>query len=311
MQRIAVDWGSSCLRSFLLDQHGNLLGSRQSAAGILTLKQGQFADVIRQQCRDWLPECGLMIMAGMVGSRHGWYEVPYLPCPVSLPALAKAGQLLPAALLQNASGNNACSDSAFPEIRLIPGLCGTDSNGIADVMRGEETQILGACSLSSLDHAWLCLPGTHSKWVLVQQGSIIRFQSFISGELFALLRQHSSLAAFCQQPIDPGAFLQGVAQAAANNSNILHQLFSVRAQVLTGQLPEHSASGVLSGLIIGHELSTARQWLTDDTPLLLVGNAELNQLYQQAAGFFGLSSQSIGAEAASIEGFKLIAQQYD
>jgi len=302
MQCIAVDWGSSCLRSFLLDQHGNLLASRQSADGVFTVKQGAFAEVIQQQCHDWLPECELMIMAGMVGSRHGWYEVPYLPCPVSLPALAEACQLLPAALVNGA---------ALPEIRLVPGLRCTDSNGIADVMRGEETQIFGALSLSGFDQAWLCLPGTHSKWALVQQGQIIRFQSFISGELFALLRQQSSLAAFCQHPsIDSGAFSQGLAQAAATDSNLLHQLFSVRAQVLTGQLPELSASGLLSGLIIGHEFATARRWLSDDIPLLLVGNAELNKLYQQAAGFSGVNCQSISAEAASIEGLKAIAQHY-
>ncbi len=318
MHRIAVDWGSSCLRSFLLDQQGNLLASRQSADGIFTLQQGQFAGAIRQQCQDWLPDCELMIMAGMVGSRHGWHEVPYLPCPVSLPALAKASQPLPAALVNTAVVENSLHAAALPEIRLIPGLRYTNSNGIADVMRGEETQIFGALSLSGLDQAWLCLPGTHSKWALVQQGNITQFQSFISGELFALLRQQSSLAAFCQPyPIDSGAFLtdgsflKGLRQAAAEHSNLLHQLFSVRAQVLTGQLPEQSASGLLSGLIIGHEFATARHWLTDNTPLLLVGNAELNKLYQQAASFFGLESQSIKAEAASIAGFKAIVQQYD
>jgi 2-dehydro-3-deoxygalactonokinase len=312
MHRIAVDWGSSCLRSFLLDQQGNLLASRQSDAGIFKLKHRQFANVIRQQCQDWLPECSLIMMAGMVGSRHGWHEVPYLPCPVNLPALAKASQLLPTELVAITTTEPELAAATLPPIRLVPGLRCTDSNGIADVMRGEETQIFGALNISGLDQAWLCLPGTHSKWALVQQGRIVRFQSFLSGELFAVLRQHSSLSAFCQQQSnDAGAFIKGVTQAAIEHSSLLHQLFSVRAQVLTAQLPEQSASDLLSGLIIGHELATARHRLTDHTPLLIVGNAELNQLYQQAAGFLGIVSKTISAEAASVAGFAAIAQEYD
>ena len=298
MHRIAVDWGSSCLRSFLLDQQGNLLASRQSDAGILKLKHRQFANVIRQQTQDWLPECSLIMMAGMVGSRHGWHEVPYLPCPVNLPALAKASQLLPTELIATATTEPAAA--ALPPIRLVPGLRCTDSNGIADVMRSEETQIFGVLTLSGLDQA------------LVQQGRIVRFQSFLSGELFAVLRQHSSLSAFCQQQSnDDGAFIKGVTQAATEHISLLHQLFSVRAQVLTAQLPEQSASDLLSGLIIGHELATARHWLTDNIPLLIVGNAELNQLYQQTAAFLGLVSQTVSAEAASVAGFAAISQQYD
>ncbi len=302
MQRIAVDWGSSCLRSFLLDPQGKLLDSRQSTDGILSLKPGDFAPILQQQCQSWLPEAEFILMAGMVGSRHGWYEMPYLPCPVNLPSLAQASQLLPVAL----------SALCLPPIRLVPGLCYTDKNGIADVMRGEETQIFGALQLSGLENAWLCLPGTHSKWARVAQGSIVQFQSFISGELFALLRQHSSLTTFCQQgAVDTPAFLQGLQQSVIAHNNLLHQIFSVRSQVLTGQLPPQAASGLLSGLIIGQEFSAARHWLTDDIPLLFVGNHELNQRYQQAANFFGLASQCVSAETASVAGFNALAQQYN
>lgn len=321
MQHIVVDWGSSCLRSFLLDMDGNLLASRQSAEGIFSLQPGQFAAAIKQQCADWLPDSDLMLMAGMVGSRSGWCEVPYLPCPVNLATLAQACLPLPEAL----------GDSALPPIRLVPGLS-CQNNGIADVMRGEETQIFGALQLTGLDNAWLCLPGTHSKWALVQQGTIVHFHTFITGELFALLKEHSSLAAFCQQqtaehsasttaPLatvqvatehpfkNHTAFLKGVQQAAAPNSNLLQQLFSVRAQVLTGQLPQQDAGALLSGLLIGHELNSAKQWLCDKTPLLLVGNHQLNTLYQQAAGYFGVASQHISAEDASLAGFNALMQQ--
>jgi 2-dehydro-3-deoxygalactonokinase len=314
MQQIVVDWGSSCLRSFLLDSNGKLLASRQSSDGIFSLQPGQFAAAIQQQCSDWLPETDLMLMAGMVGSRSGWCEVPYLPCPVNLATLAKACMPLPAALC----------DTALPPIRLVPGLS-CQNNGIADVMRGEETQIFGALQLTGLDHAWLCLPGTHSKWALVQQGTIVHFHTFITGELFALLKQHSSLAAFCQQqptehsataPVaaeqplaNHPAFLKGLQQAAEPNSNLLQQLFSVRAQVLTGQLPQLEAGALLSGLLIGHEFNSAKQWLCDNTPLLLVGNPQLNALYQQAAGYFGVASEHISAEDASLAGFNALMQQ--
>lgn len=321
MQQIVVDWGSSCLRSFLLDAKGKLLASRQSAAGIFSLQPGQFAAAIKQQCSDWLSDSDLMLMAGMVGSRSGWCEVPYLPCPVNLAALATACMPLPVTL----------SDAALPYIRLVPGLS-CQNNGIADVMRGEETQIFGALQLTGLDNAWLCLPGTHSKWARVQQGSVTHFHSFLTGELFALLKAHSSLAAFCQQQptaqsasateslstetpatehtfLNHPAFVQGVQQAAAPNSNLLQQLFSVRAQVLVGQLPQQHASALLSGLLIGHELNSAKQWLNDNTPLLLVGNRQLNTLYQQAAGVLGVASQHINTEDASLAGFNAILQQ--
>jgi 2-dehydro-3-deoxygalactonokinase len=314
MQQIVVDWGSSCLRSFLLDSKGKLLASRQSADGIFSLQPGRFAAAIKQQCSDWLPDSNLMLMAGMVGSRSGWCEVPYLPCPVDLAALATACMPLPEAL----------SDAALPDIRLVPGLS-CQNNGIADVMRGEETQIFGALQLTGLDNAWLCLPGTHSKWARVQQGFVTHFHSFLTGELFALLKAHSSLAAFCQQqPTEPSttepaatehiflnhpAFEQGVQQAAAPHSNLLQQLFSVRAQVLAGQLPQQHASAFLSGLLIGHELNSAKIWLKDNTPLLLVGNRQLNALYQQAAAMLGMASQHISAEDASLAGFNAILQQ--
>ncbi len=316
MQQIVVDWGSSCLRSFLLDSKGTLLASRQSADGIFSLQPGQFAAAIKQQCADWLPDSDLMLMAGMVGSRSGWCEVPYLPCPVNLAALATACMPLPEAL----------SDAALPDVRLVPGLSCLN-NGIADVMRGEETQIFGALQLTGLDNAWLCLPGTHSKWAQVQQGSVTHFHSFLTGELFALLKEHSSLAAFCQQQpttqspsttepatkehnfLNHPAFEQGVQQAAAPNSNLLQQLFSVRAQVLTGQLPQQHAGAFLSGLLIGHELNSAKHWLKDNTPLLLIGNRQLNALYQQAAAMLGVSNQHISAEDASLAGFNAILQQ--
>lgn len=300
MYHIAIDWGSSCLRSYLLDQQGQLIASRQSADGILMLQHADFASVLQQQCKDWLEQCELIMMAGMITSRHGWYEVPYLPCPVTVQLLTSATVELPEQL----------STTQLPPIRLVPGLRYTSPAGVSDVMRGEETQIFGALSISDLQHAWLCLPGTHSKWALVQHGQLTEFHSFISGELFALLRQHSSLASFCQHnAIDKTAFMQGVQLAATQNSQLLHQLFSVRAQVLTGQLPQQSASSFLSGLIIGHELSTASRWLTEPEPLLLVGNSELVRYYQLAAGFFGIPCQFITAEAASVAGFAAICKQ--
>jgi 2-dehydro-3-deoxygalactonokinase len=304
MQRIVVDWGSSCLRSFLLGPAGNLLASRQSADGILTLKKSQFAEVIAAQCQDWLVNCDLLLMAGMVGSRHGWNEMPYLPCPLNLSTLAAGCQKLPAELMPA-----ICSDLPWPQIQLVPGLT-CHNNGVADVMRGEETQIFGALATTGQHSAWICLPGTHSKWALVQQGTIVHFHSFITGELFALLKTHSSLAAFCQQDTpDQNAFHRGLQLSATANSNLLHQLFSVRAQVLTGQLPAQHASALLSGLLIGHEFVSAKTWLTDSLPLFLVGNPQLNALYQLAANYFNYTSQDISAETASLAGFNALVQQ--
>jgi 2-dehydro-3-deoxygalactonokinase len=181
-------------------------------------------------------------------------------------------------------------------------------------MRGEEVQIFGALALAETAGATVCLPGTHSKWAQVDNGSILRFSTFLTGELFALLQQHSSIAALTEEtaatddtPVDEDAFLQGVAYSRQAGS-LLHHMFSPRARVLTGDWASSSLSDYLSGLIIGHEFAGASALYPNTGPLLVVGNARLQALYQLAAGSSGWSLINIDAEQATLAGLRALTE---
>ena len=183
---IAVDWGTSSLRCYRLDGHGAIVDSRSSNEGILNVAPGKFPDVLQKQIEGW--DDAPIVMSGMVGSRQGWQEAPYVPCPAGFDEIA-------ATLLEVRQG-----------VWIVPGVSCRDSAGVPEVMRGEEVQVLGAGQ-----DGLICLPGTHSKWVEVKNGRIERFGTFMTGEVYAMLRQHSILGRMMQDGNpDAGAFAEGV-----------------------------------------------------------------------------------------------------
>lgn len=240
---IALDWGSTRLRAFLLGDGGEVLQTRQSDDGAATLQGAeQYARALADLIGDWRerqPQLKLLA-CGMVGSQYGWREAPYVRCPANAEALAS--QLLK---LDDAIG-------------IVPGL--VDDAARPDVMRGEETQIVGALALHPglADEAVLVLPGTHSKWARVRGGRVTGFATHMTGELFALLRQHSVLnrlmPADGSSPAAPEAFLRGV-EAAREPGGLAHQLFAVRTLGLFKQLSAEQLPDYLSGLLIGHEIT--------------------------------------------------------
>jgi 2-dehydro-3-deoxygalactonokinase len=176
-QLIAVDWGTSSLRGALLDGDGAVLEEVSAPAGILSVPAGGFAAVFQQHFAHWQQDSGApSLICGMAGSRQGWQEAPYCACPAGFADIASR-------LLWIEPGR----------VALVPGLS-CEEGGVPDVMRGEETQVFGALDLLGLQDALLVLPGTHSKWVQVSAGKIAQFRTFMTGELYALLRQHSILA---------------------------------------------------------------------------------------------------------------------
>ncbi len=270
---IALDWGSTRLRAFLLGEGGTVLATRDSGDGASTLHGAEaFARALADLVGDWRADHpGLKLLAcGMVGSQHGWREAPYVRCPADAAALA--AQAL------------ALDDGPS----LIPGL--VDDTGQPDVMRGEETQIVGALALHPelAEEACLVLPGTHSKWARVRGGRVTGFATHMTGELFALLRQHSVLnrlmPADGSSPASPEAFLKGV-DAAREPGGLGHQLFAVRTLGLFKQLAPEQLPDYLSGLLIGHEIASE---LTGSLRhLALVGDPALCARYAHALQHLG------------------------
>ena len=280
---IAIDWGTSSLRGARLGESGQVLESREFPRGILTVPTGQFEAVFQELFGDWMQQPhALCLISGMAGSRQGWQEAPYCPCPAGFAELGKH-------LLWLQPGR----------IALVPGLSclGADALHTPDVMRGEEVQIFGALQLAGRDSATLVLPGTHSKWVQVQGGRVTQFQTFMTGEVFALMSQHSILGKTLdlQGAFDEAAFLQGIDQSQQAGS-VLHHLFAVRTLGLFERLSAAQLASYLSGLLIGEELR-AQAVSNDAAPLILIGSVALTLRYTLALQHLKIPCQSHGAEA--------------
>ncbi|QEI05596.1 2-dehydro-3-deoxygalactonokinase [Pigmentiphaga aceris] len=298
---LALDWGTSSLRARLMLADGTVLREASSADGILSVPAQGFETVFEQRFGDWLREFPdtVVLAAGMVGSRQGWVEAPYLACPAGFGEMA-AGLVWP-----------------MPDRRLafVPGLSTTHDDGAPDVMRGEEVQIFGALDALGADEGVFVLPGTHSKWAHVAQHQVRRFHTFMTGELYALLRRQSILARAMPAddtapavawPAQREAFLAGV--QAARDGVLLHKLFSVRARGLFGQLSADAQPDYLSGMLVGEEILEALSLLgtRDPGPIHLVCNADLCDRYRGALAVFGL--QGVPAvDHASFRGLLAIA----
>lgn len=288
---IALDWGTSSLRAYLLGESGALIDERRQPWGLLHLPEGGFAAALTGAAGDWLQAMPALplIASGMVGSAQGWREAPYASAPADAAALA--AQLL--------------RFEALPGVRLhiVPGV--RLGSPRPDVMRGEETQVMGllARQPALAAQATLVLPGTHSKWVRVQAARIVDFHTYMTGELFALLREHSILGRPAREagggPACDEAFDRGVtAVRAAGTAGATALLFSARALVLGGQLRAADSLDYLSGLLVGEELRCALSEDSDVEPVL-VGDAALCARYRRALALFGRSSQIAGEEAAA------------
>lgn len=278
---IGIDWGTSNLRAYRFAAEGSVAAARRSSRGVATIGDGDFEGVLADLLGDWLADAPDILMAGMVGSRSGWVETPYLPCPADPHALAGALVEVPTRL-------GRC--------RIVPGLSvapGADKSG--DVMRGEETQIVGA----GLDDGWVVLPGTHSKWARLSGGRIDHFRTAMTGELYALLLGQSLLGKLADPAadVDDTAFSRGVARSLADPSLVM-TLFSARADVLLGDLVPGAVASYLSGLLIGAEVATMAP---HDATITLVGDGALVALYRHALAQAGATAVTVrdGAEAVA------------
>lgn len=281
---IGVDWGTTRFRAFRIGRDGRIRDRRTSQRGIMNVPDGRFGETLREEIGPWLAGGEEhVLLSGMVGSRQGWKEAPYIPCPAG-PADLAAG----------------VTDIGFDwaRVKLVPGVAGVDETGVAEVMRGEETQVMGVESLLR-DGGIACLPGTHSKWVRVRDGRIIDFATHMTGETFAALRGHTILARMMRDgPADGAPFDAGITRSA-DAGGLLHHLFGVRAETLAGKLPETDAPAYLSGILIGHEVRAALKG-HERTVIQVIGAPELTALYAKVIAVCGGFAERHDGEAAAM-----------
>jgi 2-dehydro-3-deoxygalactonokinase len=302
---IALDWGTSSLRAYRMAAGGDILDTRHLPWGIMRLPappgEGAappaaatgFELAFEQACGDWLratPDLPV-IACGMVGSAQGWVEAAYLDIPVDLRAIG--ARLTPVDTRRGTM------------LHIIPGLL--QRQGLPNVIRGEETQVVGAVDsqADAGEDLLVGLPGTHCKWVRVRDGRIVEFDTFMTGEVYAALRAHTILGRTMADAAsaDDAAFEQGVgiAGSAEGRGGVLSTIFSTRALGLTGQLAPTAQPDYLSGLLIGHEVCALRALLDArgmPSRIVLCGDEALCRRYSRALPRFGLATPELAVQAA-------------
>jgi 2-dehydro-3-deoxygalactonokinase len=293
-QLIGLDWGTSSLRAYLLGNGGAIIDSHNSALGIMRVADGKFAATFEEVCGDWLVEHphAPVLLAGMIGSKQGWLEAPYCACPADAAAIARALAQL------HVPGR---------ESHIVPGLSCTNAAGVPDVMRGEETQIIGAIAPEGKHLA--VLPGTHSKWAWVEQGSVRGFASFMTGEIYSALTGHTILGRLMKLEAmhEPEAFARGVRYGLAAPQALMSRVFSARTLGLFGELAETALPSYLSGLLIGSEIGGALSLTPYTGTVTILGNAALTQRYVEAFAIAGIATRAGAPDCAAL-GLWRIAQ---
>lgn len=276
---IALDWGTSNRRAWALDADGHVIDARSDDQGLIAVTDRDFAGSLRRFAGPWLSAQPPVIMAGMIGSRLGWKEAAYLETPVDLTQLGTRLTVI--------------EDFDGIPVRIVPGVARVTEDS-ADVMRGEECQMLGALLVRKQRDGVFLLPGTHAKWAVLENGILADFRTYMTGELFGHLRNGGSLAQVmppkdAPETFDADAFDRGVARAgAADAPSITHLLFGVRSLSLFSKLTPATAPSYLSGLVVGTEMRDALRW-TPARHVTAIGSAKLLETYARAAAYFKIA----------------------
>lgn len=284
----AADWGTTRLRIWLLDAAGNVLAEHRGDDGLISAREAGFSSVLERHLAAMdTPETLPVIACGMVGSRQGWVEATYVDTPAPITAILQEAVRVP---------------GQSRDIRIVPGLAQRLADA-PDVIRGEETQLAGA-GLPHTGRHLVCMPGTHSKWVKVENGTVTGFGTWPTGELFSLLAEHSILRHSLGNPPatvapDNGFFRHSCTVALAEGGDVTSRLFSIRAASLLQDLSQADAAARLSGLLIGSEIAAAqRRFGAGDAPVTLIGTGSLGALYTAALALVGIQVRTVDAEHA-------------
>ncbi|WP_436246611.1 2-dehydro-3-deoxygalactonokinase [Mesorhizobium amorphae] len=284
----AVDWGTTRMRVWLIDDTGKVLAERRGDDGLITAQQKGFSTILEGHLTALGAPAALpVIVCGMAGSRQGWLEAPYVTVPAPIGAILAGAAPIP---------------GQQRDIRIVPGLAQRLADA-PDVMRGEETQLAGS-GLPAKGRHLVCMPGTHSKWVVVEDGAVAGFGTWPTGELFSVLAAHSILRHSLGEQPKPVApdnpfFQDWCRRALAEGGDVISKLFSIRAAGLLQDLQPDDAAACLSGLLIGGEIASAkRRYGTVAAPVVLVASGALATLYGAALGLAGLDVRAVDADEA-------------
>ena len=292
---VGVDWGSTRFRAYLLDETGGLVDSLSSDQGIFSREQASWEEILFRNCEKWLRWMpGIPVfLAGMIGSRNGWVETGYLSCPVSLHDLG-------ANIIQ-------VEDVSSHPVYIVPGISTLAAPGLPDVIRGEETQIFGVVDGPATGNFMACVPGTHSKWIQVDDNRITRFSTFVTGEVFAALRRCGSISSILDEAVsDSDRFMEGVG-ISQREGGLLNHLFSIRARAVTRRDGWKSNESYLSGLLIGAEIRSALEIYPEVSDIVVIGADALIDDYSLAFSSSGISVSSCTSESAFIKGLWRLA----
>lgn len=283
---IAVDWGTSNARFWAIGADGSVLGERTSDKGMGQLAPSEFETVLRDLAGDWLSSASRVVACGMVGSRQGWVEAPYQTTPCAV---------CPSTMVIAPTTGSGLT------VHIIPGIRQTDP---ADVMRGEETQIAGFLAQNPGWDGVVCLPGTHTKWVHISANEVISFQTFMTGEIFALLAGQSVLRhSIADSGWDADAFADAMSHTLARPESVAARLFSLRAAQLVHSTDTVTLRARLSGLLIGAELAAAKPyWLGQK--VALIGADAVSAPYITGLASLGVDAARVDAKDMTLAGIK-------
>ncbi len=297
---IAVDWGSSKLRAYRMEYDGNLrntvIEEKTAHSGLAKIESNSFEAALLELISRWLSNDFItpVIACGMVGARQGWIEAPY--------------RYTPCRLIDDVSFTNALSNDERMDVFIAPGLAQAEA---PDVMRGEETQVAGLLSIDTEYRGWVCLPGTHSKWVRIEDQKIIRFETHMTGELYSLLSTQSILQHSIDETDDQTdltSFVSAARQAIESPNKVSAMLFSIRANHLLNNVSSVENAQVLSGYLVGLELS-ATQAYWHDSSLFVVGDPLLASRYAAVLQSLSVNVLQKAADDMTLAGLGLLYQQ--
>lgn len=290
MTFVGVDWGTTSLRAYLLDEGGRILAQRQGSDGIKNCR-GEYHETLLRYIQPWLgTDVRHVVLSGMITSRHGWVETPYLLAPASGKAMAES-------LVHRHTADGL-------DLWFAPGLRLEHDHNTIDVMRGEETQVLGCLTAGAPDVQLVILPGSHSKWILVESGEISWFSTFLTGELFAAVAKHTIVGAtLLPEAPSEVALLEGVQLGLSDDQalgGLLHKLFSLRVLGLfdpRGGVPRD----LLTGLVLGTEIREALAQVNVPLPVAtVIGHPALAEQYVTALRAAGLQAVTGPDDAAAV-----------
>jgi len=291
---IAIDWGTTSARAYRMAAGGTVCDMRSAPLGVGSLEDGRFASALDTLLDDWRHAITPRIACGMIGSRQGWVEAPYVECPADLALLGRSLTATPGG-----------------ELVIVPGARCVDEAGVPDVMRGEETQLVGSIRRDE-GQVLAVLPGTHSKWAIVDSGRLVEFATFMTGELYAVLLAHSILGrmAGARTGDATAAFDRGV-QRGSDGAGLAHAIFGARTLALASELAADEVGDWLSGVLIGDEIRAARRWARehriDGASVRVIGEGSLVARYVRALERLGIYADP-GPAAAAAAGLYRIAE---